>query len=195
MHFLCSIILLVIFGSGFTIGGFIYISQYDSYYRPDALGYALFHFLIGIVLFSLAVYIYKKACAKASEEYLNDKNDGLYWVKTNIGKEFYKIEINTNEQTITLESEGKSKVYYFNEITNFGYDKGTINLASGQVLVNFQTTRYYIKTTDPLAPVWYFKFLVDGIPALQGINYANKLDEMYVKWHQILNITLNKGVH
>lgn len=144
----------------------------------------------------MAFYIRKKSFTKGSEEYLNDKNDGLYWVKTRRRKEFYKIEINTNERTIALEADGKSKVYHFNEITDFGYNTGTsTDFKTGYTAINLNNTGYYIKTTDILIPVWYFKFLVDGNPDLHGRNYISKLEKMYEKWHQILNITLNKGVH
>lgn len=189
MNVLLGVFFCVIVGSVWFIGGI------KNLFEHRFMGESMLAILGGIALYCYAFYSYKKAFIKGSEEYLNDKKDGLYWVKTNAGKEFYKIEINTNEQTVALEADGKSKVYHFNEITNFGYETGSNNLAYGQTLVNFQKTKYYIKTTDPLAPVWYFKFLVDGSPALHGINYVNKLEKMYEKWHQILNITLNKGVH
>ena len=139
-------------------------------------------------------YIYKKSFLKGSEEYLNDKNDGLYWIKTEIPflKEFYKIEINTNNKTLTLESNGKNKVYHFSEITNFGFETHKITNGKGKEIADIRRTQYYIKTKDSQMPVWYFKFVVKGRVAEDL--YIDRLTELYEKWHQIIVITLNHAV-
>lgn len=138
--------------------------------------------------------IYKKSFLKGSEEYLNDKNDGLYWIKTEIPflKEFYKIEINTNNKTLTLESNGKNKVYHFSEITNVELETHKITNANGKEIADIRRTQYSIKTKDPQMPVWYFKFVVKG--RVSEDLYIDRLTELYKKWHQIIVITLNHAV-
>lgn len=140
-------------------------------------------FLIGLTSIFLVYNIYKRYVAIGSEEYMNDNNDGIYSIKTQLGKEFYKLEINTLERTIALEAKGKSKVYHFSQITDFGYEMEKRGEA-----VNYETAKYYIKTTDLAMPVWNLKFVPKGL-----LKYGNNFEDLYIKWQQIIHSILNKG--
>ena len=176
--------------------GFFYIYSAIDEASNSGGSFDLFYLFFGLFFWAMSAYyyIYKKSFLKGSEEYLNDKNDGLYWIKTEIPflKEFYKIEINTNNKTLTLESNGKNKVYHFSEITNFGFETHKITNGKGKEIADIRRTQYYIKTKDSQMPVWYFKFVVKGRVAEDL--YIDRLTELYEKWHQIIVITLNHAV-
>lgn len=176
---------------GFAMGLFYIYSAIDEASNSGG-SFDLFYLFFWAM--SAYYYIYKKSFLKGSEEYLNDKNDGLYWIKTEIPflKEFYKIEINTNNKILTLESNGKNKVYHFSEITNFGFETHKITNGKGKEIADIRRTQYYIKTKDSQMPVWYFKFVVKGRVAEDL--YIDRLTELYEKWHQIIVITLNHAV-
>lgn len=148
----------------------------------------------GVSLMFILGFWFPRCFTKASKEYLNEKQDNIYSIKSNFLRKNYGITIDTKNKTIELEEGNKKKTYHFDEITSFSYCLDydiKYTSFSSRKKINLKKSYYCIKTKDLTMPVWKIKFTSFGY--VNSPKYYDRCSELYEKWHQIIYASLNRN--
>lgn len=151
--------------------------------------------IIGSLLLIFCFYFwFPRRFTKGSEEYLNEKQDNIYFIRSKYLRKRYGIIVDTKNKIITLEDGNQKKAYHFNEITSFYYHIDfsiKYNIFSDIKVIDLNKSYYCIKTKDLTMPVWKLKFTSSGY--VNSKKYYDKCSELYEKWDQIMYASLNRN--
>ena len=135
---------------------------------PLMLGasFGVIFFLIPALLFAYVAsvnYRYIKIF-QTYTSYFNENNDGIFHHYFNNGTYVWEMFINTNDETVRLQSNGRQKVFTFDQIKGCHYEvnsyTGTIGLDSTSIASgSFRDTGFFVVTTDLKDPVWHIRLI------------------------------------
>ena len=97
----------------------------------------------------------------------NEKNDGIFHHYLNNGTYVWEMFINSNEETLRLKSNGREKVFTFDQIKGCHYEvnsySGTFGLDSTAIATGaFGDTGFFVVTTDLKDPVWHIRLIAEN---------------------------------
>lgn len=99
--------------------------------------------------------------------YFNEKNDGIFHHYFNNGTYVWEMYINTKDETVRLKSNGREKVFKFDQIKGCEYEvnsfSGSFGLEdTGTGKKSFIDTGFFVVTTDLKDPVWHIRLIAEN---------------------------------
>lgn len=132
-------------------------------------GSVLFFLIPALLLAYMSFTNYRYiAVYNSYESYFNERGDGIFHHYLNNGTYIWEMYINTNDETVRLQANGKQKTFRFDEIKGAEYlvnsYSGTAGTPSSvEAPKSFRDTGFFVITKDLKDPEWHIRLIAENV--------------------------------
>lgn len=143
-------------------------------YFPFWLGWrdtgSILFFLIPALLLAYMSFTNYRYIAvyNSYESYFNERGDGIFHHYLNNGTYIWEMYINTNNETVRLQSNGKRQTFRFDEIKGAEYFVNSYSGSAGltpdiEGPKSFRETGFFVTTKDLKDPEWHIRLIAENM--------------------------------